>query len=463
LHLKIPTSSAARSSKLNVIGGGLAGSEAAWQLASAGFPVRLFEMRPIWPTPAHQTGLLAELVCSNSLKSNALNSASGLLKEEMRRLGSLILRVAEDHALPAGSCLAVDRHGFSSAITSILEKHAHVEIVREEVTSIPPEGLTIIATGPLTSSSLHGALNSLIEESTATDSFSSPLSKKRGLLSFFDATSPIVLAESLDLSKVFRASRYGRGGDDYLNCPLDQGAYERLWEELARAEAIEPKDFEIPFFEGCLPIEELAVRGKDALRFGPLKPVGLTDPSIGKRPWAVVQLRLENREATMYSLVGFQTRMRWGEQRKVFRTIPGLEQAEFCRYGSMHRNTFLNSPILVDKNLQWKTRSGLFFAGQITGVEGYVESAAMGLLAGINVVSFLRGKPLEAPPKDTALGSLVRYITEAHPEHFQPMNINFGLFPPLEEGRRIPFRERRERYASRSLAALDQWKANHVP
>jgi methylenetetrahydrofolate--tRNA-(uracil-5-)-methyltransferase len=448
--------------KVNVIGGGLAGSEAAWQLANTGFSVRIFEMRPVSLTPAHRTGLLAELVCSNSLKSNALNSASGLLKEEMRRLGSLILRVAEDHALPAGSCLAVDRHAFSSAITAILEGHPQIEIVREEVTCIPREGVVIVATGPLTSSSLHGALNSLIEESTAADSSSSPLSQNRSLLSFFDAISPIVSAESLDLSKVFRASRYGRGGDDYLNCPLDEGAYGRLWEELARVDVIEPKDFEIPFFEGCLPIEELAVRGKDALRFGPLKPVGLTDPSTGKRPWAVVQLRLENKEATMYSLVGFQTRMRWGEQRRVFRTIPGLEKAEFCRYGSMHRNTFLNSPALVDESLQWKTRRGLFFAGQITGVEGYVESAATGLLAGINAVSFLRGKPLEAPPRDTALGSLVRYITEAHPERFQPMNINFGLFPPLEEGRRIPFRERRERYANRSLAALDRWKATHA-
>ena len=448
--------------KVNVIGGGLAGSEAAWQLANTGFPVRLFEMRPISLTPAHRTGLLAELVCSNSLKSNALHSASGLLKEEMRRLGSLILQVAEDHALPAGSSLAVDRHAFSSAITAILEGHPQVEIVREEVRCIPREGVIIVATGPLTSSSLHGALNSLIEESTASGSSSSPLSQKRGLLSFFDAISPIVSAESLDLSKVFRASRYGRGGDDYLNCPLDQDAYGRLWEELARAEAIEPKDFEIPFFEGCLPIEELAVRGKDALRFGPLKPVGLMDPSTGKRPWAVVQLRLENKEATMYSLVGFQTRMRWGEQRRVFRTIPGLEKAEFCRYGGMHRNTFLNSPALIDKSLQWRTRRGLFFAGQITGVEGYVESAATGLLAGINAVSLLRGKPLQAPPSDTALGSLVRYITEAHPEHFQPMNINFGLFPPLEEGIRIPFREKRERYADRSLAALDRWKATHA-
>lgn len=446
---------------MDVIGGGLAGSEAAWQLANAGFPVRLFEMRPVSLTPAHRTGFLAELVCSNSLKSNALNTASGLLKEEMRKLGSLVLRVAEDHALPAGSCLAVDRLAFSSAITAILERHPQVEIHHEEVTSIPRDGVIIVATGPLTSSSLHGALHSLIEESTAVDS-SSPLSPGRGLLSFFDAISPIVLAESLDLSKIFRASRYGHGGDDYLNCPLDQDAYERLREELARTEAIEPKDFEIPFFEGCLPIEELAVRGKDALRFGPLKPVGLIDPSSGKRPWAVVQLRLENKEATMYSLVGFQTRMRWGEQRRVFRAIPGLETAEFCRYGSMHRNTFLNSPALLDKSLQWKTRRGLFFAGQITGVEGYMESTATGLLAGINAVSLLRGKQLEAPPRDTALGSLVRYITEARPEHFQPMNINFGLFPPLEEGRRIPARERRERYVNRSLAALDRWRATHA-
>jgi len=443
--------------RVSIVGGGLAGSEAAWQLARAGFEVLLWEMRPRSMTPAHRSGLLAELVCSNSLKSNALDSASGLLKEEMRRLGSLVIRVAEDHAVPAGSCLAVDRHAFSSSITAILERHPRVEVVREEVESVPQEGLVILASGPLTSAPLAQALSSLIEETVPGSA-----SPQKGLLSFFDAISPIVWAGSLDLSRVFRASRYGRGGEDYLNSPLSQEEYDWLWGELMRAETAEAKDFETHFFEGCLPIEELAMRGKDALRFGPMKPVGLIDPSTGKRPWAAIQLRLENREGTMYNLVGFQTRMRRAEQERVFRKIPGLERAEFCRYGSMHRNTFINSPTLLDKNLQWKGKGGLFLAGQVTGVEGYVESAATGLLAGINAARLLQDKALEAPPPDTALGSLIRYITEADPDHFQPMNVNFGLFPPLGAGGKVPFKERRMRYAWRSLVALEQWKARYV-
>jgi len=447
---------------VTIIGGGLAGSEAAWQLAKAGFEVRLLEMRPFRLTPAHKSDLLAELVCSNSLKSNALDSASGLLKEEMRRLDSLIIKVAEEHSLPAGSCLAVDRVAFSSSITAILEGDPRIEVVREEAKEIPREGLTIIASGPLTSSPLVTALRSLIEETVGSDSSFTSLPKKGFLLSFFDAISPIVLAESLDFSKVFRASRYGQGGDDYLNAPLSKAEYERFWENLTTSQVMEPRDFEIPFFEGCLPIEELAMRGKDALRFGPLKPVGLIDPSTGKRPWAAVQLRLENREATMYNLVGFQTRLRRDEQRRVFRQIPGLEEAEFCRYGSMHRNTFINSPILLDNSLQWKGKSGLFLAGQITGVEGYVESAATGLLAGINAARLLQGKGLEPPPADTALGALVHYITEADPDHFQPMNINFGLLPPLGGEKKIPFKERRKRYWLRSVVAVEQWKACNV-
>jgi len=448
--------------RVHVIGAGLAGSEAAWQLAKWGFAVCLFEMRPIRLTPAHQSGLFAELVCSNSLKSRALDSASGLLKEEMRRLDSLIMRAADEHSLPAGSCLAVDRQAFSSFVTRTLEDHPMIEVVREEVEEIPGEGVAILASGPLTSAPLVQALRSLIDRGSESDTAFSSCSQKRFLLSFFDAISPIVLAESLDFSRLFLASRYGHGGDDYLNAPLDQLEYERLWEELTRSGAMEPRDFEIPFFEGCLPIEELARRGKDALRFGPLKPVGLIDPSSGKRPWAAVQLRIENREATMYNLVGFQTRLKWNEQKRVFRMIPGLEAAEFCRLGSMHRNTFINSPFLLDGSLQWKGRSGLFLAGQITGVEGYVESAATGLLAGIYAARLLQGKELEPPPRETALGALVRYITEANPDHFQPMNMNFGLLPPLGEGKKIPFRERRLRYAWRSLSALEQWKARNV-
>ncbi len=440
----------------------MAGSEAAWQVAQLGFEVALFEMRPGRYTPAHRTGLLAELVCSNSLKSNALDSASGLLKEEMRRLGSIILRVADEHSVPAGSSLAVDRFAFSSSVTSILGNHPRIRILREEVTHLPSEGLTILASGPLTSPALIAALGSLIDETLSARPLDSLPSPGGGLLSFFDAISPIVLAESLDFSKLFPASRYGRGGNDFLNSPMSQEEYDRFWEELKAAEIAEARDFEVPFFEGCLPVEQLACRGKDTLRFGPMKPVGLIDPWTGRRPWATVQLRRENRDGTMYNLVGFQTHVKWGEQKRIFRKIPGLEQAEFCRFGSMHRNTFINSPILLDKNLRWKGKENLFLAGQITGVEGYVESVATGLLAGLNTGLLLQQKAMEVPPPDTALGSLIRYITEAAPDHFQPMNVNFGLFPPFGEGRKIPFRERRMGYSRRALASFEQWKGHSV-
>jgi methylenetetrahydrofolate--tRNA-(uracil-5-)-methyltransferase len=448
--------------KVHIIGGGLAGSEAAWQIAELGFEVTLFEMRPGRCTPAHRTGLLAELVCSNSLKSNALDSASGLLKEEMRRLGSLILQVASEHSLPAGSSLTVDRLTFSSSVTSILEGHPRIHVVREEVTHLPAQGLTIMASGPLTSPALIAELGSLIDESLSERSLDISLSPGGGLLSFFDAISPIVLAESLDCSRLFSASRYGRGGDDFLNSPMSREEYDRFWEELKAAEITEGRDFEVPFFEGCLPVEELALRGRDTLRFGPMKPVGLTDPRTGRRPWATVQLRRENRDGTMYNLVGFQTHMKWGEQKRIFRKIPGLEGAEFCRFGSMHRNTFVNSPLLLDKNLRWKGKENLFLAGQITGVEGYVESVATGLLAGLNAGLLLQGKPMEAPPPDTALGALIRYITEAAPDRFQPMNVNFGLFPPFGDVGKIPFRERRMDYSRRSLASLERWRACSV-
>jgi methylenetetrahydrofolate--tRNA-(uracil-5-)-methyltransferase len=342
-----------------------------------------------------------------------------------------------------------------------LEGHPLIEVVREEVEEIPGGGLTIVASGPLTSPTLARALGSLIAETSASHSSSASPPKKGFLLSFFDAISPVILAESLDFSKLFRASRRGQGGEDYLNAPLARLEYDRFWEELTRSEALEPRDLEVPFFERCLPVEELARRGKDALRFGPLKPVGLIDPATGKRPWAAVQLRLENREATMYSLVGCQTRLRWGEQQRVFRMIPGLEGAEFCRYGSMHRNTFLNSPALLDGTLQWKGKRGLFVAGQITGAEGYVESAATGLLAGIQAAALLQGRRLEPPPPETAIGGLVRYITEADSGHFQPMNVNFGLLPPLGGERKMPLPDRRMRYAHRSLTALEEWRARH--
>lgn len=425
-----------------IIGGGLAGSEAAWQAATRGARVTLYEMRPKEATQAHKTGYLAELVCSNSLGSADILNAPGILKEEMRRLNSLVVRVADEVRVPAGSALAVDRDQFARKITQALESHPNLRILREEIKDIPTECLCIIATGPLTSDSLTAAIRSLTHSAN---------------LYFFDAISPIIDAESINMGMVFRASRYDKGGADYLNCPMDESAYGAFHEALLGAERVQPKEFEkTPYFEGCIPIEVMAERGRQTMLFGPLKPVGLENPRTGKRPYAVVQLRPENRHGTCYNMVGFQTKLTYPEQRRVFRMIPGLEQAEFLRLGSLHRNTFVNSPQLLRKTLQLKARGTLFFAGQIVGVEGYTESAAMGGLAGINAVRGLAGQPLVTPPATTAHGSLINYITTSDPRYFQPINTNFGLFPPLPTRIRDKVEKRRQ-VGQRALEDLEAW------
>ena len=399
-----------------IIGGGLAGSEAAWQAANHGAKVTLYEMRPKEATPAHKTGGLAELVCSNSLGSTDPLTAAGILKAEMRHQGSLIMKVADEVRVPAGSALAVDREQFSSKITQALEGHPNIRILREEIRDIPTDGVCIVATGPLTSDALSQAIARLTQSNH---------------LYFYDAISPIIDADSINMDVAFRASRYDKGGDDYLNCPMDEPTYDKFYQALLGAEKVQAKSFEqTPYFEACLPIEVMAERGKQTMQFGPLKPVGLQLPD-GTRPHAVVQLRTENAHRSCYNMVGFQTRLTYGEQKRVFRMIPGLEDAEFLRYGSLHRNTFINSPQMLLNTLQFKNRDYLFFAGQLVGVEGYTDSAAMGGLAGINAVRRLRGLPLITPPPTTAHGCLVSYITATDPRHFQPMNMNFGLFPPL--------------------------------
>ncbi|HHP50920.1 MAG TPA: methylenetetrahydrofolate--tRNA-(uracil(54)-C(5))-methyltransferase (FADH(2)-oxidizing) TrmFO [Moorella mulderi] len=423
-----------------VIGGGLAGSEAAWQLARRGVKVELWEMRPRKMTPAHNTPYLAELVCSNSLRAEGLSNAAGLLKEEMRLAGSLIMKCAEKWRVPAGKALAVDREGFSAEVTAALEGLPNVTIIREEVVQIPPEGIVILATGPLTSPSLAESLKGLLGEE---------------YLFFYDAVSPIVTAASLNYQKIFRASRYGQG-EDYLNCPLNKEEYLRFYEALIQAERHPLHPFEEEkVFEGCLPIEILARRGVDTLRYGPMKPVGLIDPATGREPYAVVQLRRDNREGTLYNLVGFQTNLKWGEQERVFRLIPGLEEAEFVRYGVMHRNTYVNAPRVLLPTLQLKKETRIFLAGQLAGVEGYIESAAMGLLAGLNALRFLRGLEPLVPPPETAHGALVHYITDPLHDPLQPMNINFGLFPPLG----LKIRDRIQRNLALSQRALVSWKA----
>jgi len=399
-------------------------------------------MKPRKFSPAHRSFLLSELVCSNSLKSNSLDNAVGLLKEEMRRLGSLIIQAADQTRVPAGGSLAVDRDEFSRFVTENLEKEDLVGIVREEMTDIPPEDPVIIATGPLTSDALTRSLMEL----TGAKS-----------LYFYDAVSPIVAKDSIDFQIAFKASRYGRGGDDYVNCPMTRQQYYSFVEALVRAEKVPLREFEREaYFEGCMPIEELAQRGKDTLAFGPLKPVGLIDPRAGERPFAVVQLRQDNRAGTLYSMVGFQTKLKWEEQKRVFRMIPGLEKAEFARLGSLHRNTFVNSPQLLREGLQLKDHPRIFLAGQITGVEGYVESAAMGLLAGISASLWIKNTRMVTPSPTTALGSLVHYITHANPNTFQPMNANFGLFPPLKK--QVKGRLKRRLLASRGLEDIERWK-----
>ncbi len=430
---------------LTIIGGGLAGCEAAWQAARRGVRVRLYEMKPRKFSPAHASPLLGELVCSNSLRAEALENAVGLLKEEMRRLGSLIMAAAQATRVPAGKSLAVDRERFAAYLTQALEQEPLVEIIREEVAEFSPEQITIAATGPLTSEPLAQALGSLTGSAH---------------LHFYDAIAPIVTADSLDMDKIFRASRYG-AGDDYLNCPFSEEEYAAFYEALTTAEQVPLKAFEEPrYFEGCLPLEIMAARGYRTLTFGPLKPVGLIDPATGGQPFAVAQLRAENREGTLYNLVGFQTKLTYAEQRRVFRLIPGLEQAEFARLGSIHRNTFIRSPGLLSPYLNFFQHPQFFLAGQLTGVEGYVESSAMGLLAGINAARQAHGLPLLTPPRATAHGALIAHLTNTATKNFQPMNVNFGLFPPLPG--RLAKKDRPAAYAERALIQLEEWMRESV-
>ena len=429
-----------------VAGGGLAGSEAAWQLAARGVPVTLYEMRPARSTPAHKTDQLAELVCSNSLKSNAPGAASWLLKEELRRAGSLLLRSADTCAVPGGSALAVDRGRFSEEVTAALTAHPLIELRREELAEIPQNGPMLVATGPLTSDSLANSLRRL----TGSEH-----------LAFYDSISPIVDAETLNMDRIFRASRYGKGGEDYLNCPMKEEEYRVFYDALRNAETVQVHDFEnANYFEACLPIEELARRGYDTLRFGPMRPVGLADPRTGKRPFAVVQLRSENLRFSSYNLVGFQNHLRFPEQKRILRLIPGLERAEFLRFGQIHRNTYINAPALLAPDLSLRSTPHVFIAGQLSGVEGYVECIATGLLAGIAMAHRLAGTAYEPPPRTTALGSLVHYVTHADPQSYQPANIAFDLLPPIEDLPRAIARDRqarRARQCDRALAALDRW------
>jgi methylenetetrahydrofolate--tRNA-(uracil-5-)-methyltransferase len=430
-----------------IIGGGLAGAEAAWQARQAGVGVTIMEMKPNRFSPAHRSPSLAELVCSNSLRSSSIETAAGLLKEEMRRLDSLILTVAEETAVPAGSALAVDREAFSERITRILEEQG-VRIVRKEATSIPEGPQTVlICTGPLPSEGMARALQNL----TGGDA-----------LYFYDAIAPIVAADSIDYEKTYWASRYDKGGADYLNCPMDDESYHRFVTEILEAEKVSPREFEeIPPFEGCMPVEDLASRGTETLAHGPMKPVGLIDPRTGKRPYAVVQLRRDNAAGSLLNMVGFQTKMTQPEQKRIFRMIPGLEDAHFFRFGSVHRNAFLNAPRLFLPTLQLKKEPRLFFAGQLTGVEGYIESAATGLVVGRNAAQWSKGQSLSLPPPTTSLGALVRYIVDADPETFQPMHVNFGILPALPEGgRRLSRKDRRKAQAERALQDLDSWLAN---
>lgn len=433
--------------KVLVIGAGLAGSEAAWQLVRRGIPVELVEMRPVKSSPAHHTEFFAELVCSNSLRAANIENAVGLLKEEMRRLGSLIMEAADTTRVPAGGALAVDRVPFSQFVTERLRNHPLVTVRNEEVTTLPENQLCIIATGPLTSEALAETIRSM----TGADYFH-----------FHDAAAPIVSVDSLDMTKVYRAARYGKGGADYLNCPFTQEEYEAFWQELTKAECAELKEFEKndAVFEGCMPVEIMAARGIDTLRFGPMKPVGLELPDTGKIPYAVVQLRQDNGSATLYNIVGFQTHLKWGEQKRVFSMIPGLEHAEFIRYGVMHRNSYINSPELLEPTLQYRKNKNLFFAGQLTGVEGYLESAAMGLLAGINAARILQGKECITFSKRTAMGGLSQYISAGPNEHFQPMNINFGIMDPLGIKKRMKKKEKNGLLAQRALIEIDEMKEN---
>ncbi|MDY6940912.1 MAG: FADH(2)-oxidizing methylenetetrahydrofolate--tRNA-(uracil(54)-C(5))-methyltransferase TrmFO [Cyanobacteriota bacterium] len=438
------------SEPIQVIGGGLAGTEAAWQIARAGIPVVLHEMRPVYRSPAHHTGELAELVCSNSFGAKATDRAAGLLHEELRQLGSIVIGKADEHQVPAGGALAVDRAVFGRDLTETLSNHPLITLSRQEIKAIPPEGIVVLTTGPLTSHDL------------ATD-----LQRFTGLeyLSFFDAASPIVVGESIDMDVAFRASRYDKGDADYINCPMDKERYLHFWQELCAAEQAELKDFEretSKFFEGCLPIEEMGKRGEDTMRYGPLKPVGLSDDRTGERSYAVVQLRQEDKAGQLWNMVGFQTNLRWGEQKRVFRLIPGLENAEFVRMGVMHRNTFINSPQLLEPTLQFKCRSTVLAAGQLTGTEGYTAAAAGGWLAGTNAARLALGLPTVQLPDTMMMGAMLDFITSASPKHFQPMPPNFGIIPQLPQ----KIRNKRERYGvyrDRALADLASWRSRLNP
>ena len=434
---------------IRIIGAGLAGSEAAWQCARRGVPVRLYEMRPVRSTPAHQTGNFAELVCSNSLKSDTENTAPWLLKEEMRRGGSFLMEIARQTAVPAGHALAVDREKFAEAVTTAVEDEPLIDVVREEVTSIDESGaITVIATGPLTSDALSHEILRLGGSEQ---------------LYFYDSISPIVEADSIDMSRCYMAARYDKGSADYINCPMTREEYDRFLDALLEAHAVDAKDWEnLNYFESCLPIEEIARRGRDTLRFGPMKPVGLRNPHTGQMPYAVVQLRQENLRADSYNVVGFQNHLKFGEQARVLRLIPGLENARFLRYGQIHRNTYINGPTLLNETLQMKQHSNVLFAGQISGVEGYVESIATGMLAGMHAAAIATGIEPIPPPRATAFGALLNYICHADAKNFQPANITFDLLQPLDEETRRRVRDKKQRHAMvcrRALEELDEWLA----
>jgi len=427
---------------ITIIGAGLAGCEAAWQIAGKGIPVDLFEMRPQRMTPAHQSDRLSELVCSNSLRGTGMHNAVGLLKEELRRCGSLFISTADAHAVPAGGALAVDREGFAEQITRSIDEHPLITLHRQEITEIPDDRIVIIASGPLTSEALAEKIGALTGQEH---------------LYFYDAIAPIIEADSIDMEKVYAASRYDRGGADYLNCPFDKEQYFAFVEALCKGDKVVPHDFEkVVHFEGCMPVEVLAERGEMTLAFGPMKPVGLRDPRTGRDPFAVIQLRQDDKHANLYNLVGFQTKLTYPEQERVFRTIPGLEKVKFARLGSMHRNTFINAPACLTEAMQLKGAANIFFAGQITGVEGYVESAASGFLAGLSAAACYQEQNFLSPPLTTALGALLNYPVTASAENFQPMNITYGLFPALEQRIRKR-RDRRQALADRALADLDLW------
>ncbi len=426
---------------VNVIGAGLAGSEAAWQIAKRGVQVRLYEMRPVKQTAAHHTDKFAELVCSNSLRANTLTNAVGVIKEEMRMLDSVIIAAADQCSVPAGGALAVDRHEFAAFVTERVKNHPLIEVINEEVTEIP-EGITIIASGPLTSPALAEQIQKLTSED---------------YLYFYDAAAPIVEKDSINMDKVYLKSRYDKGEAAYLNCPMTEAEFDRFYDALITAEVVPLKEFEKEiYFEGCMPFEVMAARGKKTLLFGPMKPVGLEDPKTGKIPYAVVQLRQDDAAGTLYNIVGFQTHLKWGPQKEVLQLIPGLENVEIVRYGVMHRNTFINSPRVLKSTYQLQNNDQLFFAGQMTGVEGYVESAGSGLIAGINAAKMALGEEVVTVPHESALGSMARYITEADPKNFQPMNVNFGLFPPLSKRYKTK-EERGSKHAERALATIQNF------